>query len=469
MAEEEALIAWDLTWSAETPEVRHRGSDRTVGSLTIRVGGEEVWGHEDGEWPWIELLEWLTRSWPWLRADDGAPYPWFADLPSLSALEPVMAYAMRDEAAATYERAEQELWDFRQTHDLAKALVGGWSPPIVVWREGLLGHALTDSSHVTGSWQALLTSLTLLGDRIAERLGTLRAPDERSQAVLEAWQRREEAPAFHWRPVLWGETKQSSVIEFVEGHWDEVLTDGLEFSPILAAARMSYSLGDDVARHILDMVRAVEAYSTDVSDVARILAESVDIEPSARPYEQAYAYANAFRDFAGVVPSDPFDPEKWLRDHGVHVEEIFLGSAAIDAVAAWGPRNGPAVLVNRDGQHAKSQVGRNVSLAHEIGHLLMDRDSALPAAEVLGGRVSPKVEQRARAFAAELLLPQQIARERFSGLTTQADARSTVKSLTGRYGVSQEVIAWQARNSGVWLDGQVYAYLRSRVPVPERF
>jgi len=86
----------------------------------------------------------------------------------------------------------------------------------------------------------------------------------------------------------------------------------------------------------------------------------------------------------------------------------------------------------------------------------------------LGGRLNPTVEARARAFAAEVLLPRQDAGEELATADAQSVARA-VRSLTSRYRVSKELVAWQARNSSIPLDDEVRDYLRGLVVTPSRF
>jgi Zn-dependent peptidase ImmA (M78 family) len=86
---------------------------------------------------------------------------------------------------------------------------------------------------------------------------------------------------------------------------------------------------------------------------------------------------------------------------------------------------------------------------------LVDTDGALPAVEVLGGRVPPDVERRANAFAAELLLPRSRAREvsrQHLGRSTTPDARKSqvqrlVDQLADEFDVSHETVAWHVNNS----------------------
>lgn len=53
------------------------------------------------------------------------------------------------------------------------------------------------------------------------------------------------------------------------------------------------------------------------------------------------------------------------------------------------------------------------------------------------------VERRARAFAAELLLPRHIAGQAF--LDHEGEEARTARSLCSRFGVSTELLAWQVR------------------------
>jgi Zn-dependent peptidase ImmA (M78 family) len=75
-------------------------------------------------------------------------------------------------------------------------------------------------------------------------------------------------------------------------------------------------------------------------------------------------------------------------------------------------------------------------------------------------------EARARAFAAELLLPRSVAGE---ALAASKDPEGDVRRLCRRYNVSQEIVAWQARNSLLPLRALVTAYLRPLVSRPDAF
>ena len=91
--------------------------------------------------------------------------------------------------------------------------------------------------------------------------------------------------------------------------------------------------------------------------------------------------------------------------------------------------------------------GETTTLAHEICHLLLDRDGALPVAEVLNGNSPERLEKRARAFAAELLLPRNVAAKE---VRMAASVNVAVTTLSSVYEVSTELACWQIINSDAY-------------------
>lgn len=464
-------IQWALAWSEPTGEPPRSAVDATSGTLTVKISGTELWGAADPDWSWIELLEWLTRSWVWLRGEDGLPlavssYLGSSPVVSLGALKAKLEQETYGESAAGRSRAQMSLWDFLETHDLSRALAGASAPSIVLWREGLVGHVLTDDSRYFAHWSHVLEALNGLGNKIASRLDQLHG-DERAQAALNAWKSRDDVPVSDWLRIARGQDDPASTVP-LPTQWDDLQADQVEHSPILAAARMTSRLTANLADSILKQIAGIPLNKSSIDAVSLEVQKTLSVEVSSPPWEQGYEFARAFRRYLGPG-ENPFKPDAWLKSVGVSVHDVRLATKDVEAIAVWGPRNGPAVLINRDGLASSRASGRNASLAHEIGHLLMDRAGALPAAEVLGGKVDPLVEQRARAFAVEILLPKSVAGARLSNAAEVREVRTLVASLANRYGVSHEVVAWQVRNSDVPLHADIIEYLRTLVSYPDRF
>ena len=113
------------------------------------------------------------------------------------------------------------------------------------------------------------------------------------------------------------------------------------------------------------------------------------------------------------------------------------------AVQAWQARDGHDRL-----KVIEAATGYPPELVAEVESVFYsedERDWTTPRSEVLGGRAAKHVVQRARAFAAELLLPREVAGQVFSDY--EDDEARAARSLRARFGMSSELLAWQAKNS----------------------
>jgi Zn-dependent peptidase ImmA (M78 family) len=227
---------------------------------------------------------------------------------------------------------------------------------------------------------------------------------------------------------------------------------------------MSGSLTIEQTAQVLRSIASLPHAPSDVLDglVEEIATEIVDCS---YVYDEGLEAARALRRHLGIESTVRVEPKEILEQLGVPVHVISVARAeALEAFAVWGPRRGPAVFVNDVGRRAKD--GRRVTLAHELCHLLLDRDGALPVGDVMRGREPGHIEARARAFAAELLLPQQVAGEEYAAWS--GDAKKLARRLGRRYGVSLEMVAWNIRNSGVAIEPEDRAALRTLIGAPWR-
>lgn len=467
VARAEGPLAWNLAWASSSPSKTPTG--RTEGELTVRLDDRVDWFSTGSfTWTWIELLEWLGESWTALRAEDGLPLP--LDPASFADLIRLIEREARYSAGAASQEMESMWWEFFEAHDMSRALGGAWPRPLLVWREGNIAHILTDDEHFRGSWSTVRESLVALGDAISDRLSPL--SDGRSLRARNQWLARDDISDASLVGVVSGLPRSQTdfIVGLLPKQGAGIRLGEVEHDEILAAARMSSQLTRPAIEAILRELSGVgrrDARELDAVELA--VRDGVVIAPGAKPYEQGYLYALRLREHLALGTDQPFDVLRNLRDWGVDYLEVSLGTALVDAVACWGPRHGPAVLINVDGKHSGSLSGRRASVAHEIGHLLVDRAGALPAVEVLGGRVNPAVEARARAFAAELLLPREVAGRALGNATDLTSATRAIRSLVSRYRVSREIVAWQVRNSDAPVAEEVRDYLRSLVSVPRRF
>src|SRR6202035_3436016 len=178
---------------------------------------------------------------------------------------------------------------------------------------------------------------------------------------------------------------------------------------IVIAARMAPThLSDNEVIQLLNSIDGLPTHptSSSLSETSSAAIRWLDdhFDPKWEDFDEGYAAANWLRKRSDAKDDRQFDVEKLLEAWGVAVVAREF-AMSLDAVAVWGPTHGPAIVINVNGMHSRSSRGRRATLAHEICHLLLDRNSALPVLEVLGGRVARGIEARAGAFGAELLLP----------------------------------------------------------------
>lgn len=318
-------------------------------------------------------------------------------------------------------------------------------------------------------FRSVVSTLGALGDELAKRLCDI--SDARAQAAVHAWESREEIALKDRLAIAIGVTAQRLEELSAGSTLADMFELSTQFEPneLVAAARM---MGDALSpkhmKNVLARLRRVKPRASErLGQYTQAVKDMREETRDAPPFDQGYALARWFRKEVLRIPDmERVDPEGFLTSQGVDVQRASLDTELIDAICVWGPRHGPSILLNSEGRHNSGAAGLRATLAHELCHVLADRDGALPFAEVLGGRVSRRVEARARAFAAELLAP---IGEVGPAFASSSDPRQTMRALQRRYMVSQEVIAWQARNSGQTLPSATWEYLRTCVSRPGRF
>jgi len=424
-------------------QLSEQGKHLGVGSLRVALGKSQIWCNEAGRgihWTWIDLLEQLARSWPFLEYEESVPRGTYeSTLALLRRGHP----ATRDFDFEPVTEVSRETCIFLRRHNLSTGVEGLYLPSFSLLREGR--KMWVASSHVAKlmDFRETLSALATLGDVLAESIGSA-DQDDRSRLAVEAWRTREPSA----RAAVEIKVGASQFALVPEGQtvasYFEVANDGDYESPLLLAARMSAAVPLERRREILELVRAVPGIG-----ISKLLEEtsreaSKELPTYAEPpHRQGEILARWARKKFELAPYAKADPEKMLKELGVEIRQHHFGVEMIDAIGCWSLNHGPAVLVNLDGKHAHAGPGRRATLAHELAHVLVDRHGSLPVAEVLGDEAPRFPEQRASAFAAELLLPKNVAAERIRAAT---DIEWVIGALRREFDVSRELAAWQVIN-----------------------
>ncbi|WP_412851504.1 ImmA/IrrE family metallo-endopeptidase [Ectothiorhodospira shaposhnikovii] len=411
-------------------------------------------------WTWVDLLQGLARIWPWLRLEEGYPLPLSPEHPGQ--LMGAAEERWRDLAQGQVEVEEDALYDFRQRHDLSLLLRGISLPPLWWVKEGR--EAVFWSPDCSGPVRMSHREALSLWSEVAGFLCDALAESEtpRAKEAVRRWQTRKEVGAAQCLPVIsgmdWpelaelaGTNAHADIANFLEyavpaqGDQEDDLLLGNE---LLMAARMTTGyVGVQHQRKILLAIKALPRCATPTLDeLSKLAPTPLEGQPA---WQQGYDLAHWLRPGLGLVPGDLVEPEHYLKDWGVELRDIDL-PAPLDALAVWGLAHGPAILCNTHAlSRSSTRNGRRTALAHEICHLLLDREGALPVAEVLRGGSPRWAEKRANAFAAEFLLPREEVALRVSASN---DLLSTLELIEQQFQVSRELICHQLFNSTIGLE-----------------
>ena len=457
------------------------GERITTCMATVEIDGETVWpvrGEPDValEAQIDDLLGYLTEFWKPLMLRQVYPINVSPLRPSGLRLEAARRWA---ELLPPIVVKEEEAVDaFEEAHDLSRAFAGIFGLPsfwilrsgeeMIVETAGLLRRLPIGEAR---------RSLAATGDDICKRLASV--PGGRWGTAIEAWRRRGEgdpASLLAWSAGL----DQALARSFIEEgtlaaprDFDDAANDNDE---LRIAARMAGALPPTQIREIVGLAR--QFGKLEAEKLRKLASEcSRHIEQhfaDSKPFVQGEVSAGFVREWLGIAKEERVDVFALVMSLGVAVRTARAEPPTLDGLAIWGKLHGPGAFLNeasnrilpRPGDVTKS-AGARVTLAHELCHLLLDGDHALSAVEVLKARMPVGVEQRAKSFAGEFLLPTISAAAAWVEAGRpfgQSEIKQVVIDLTERFGVTRSVAAWKLEHGAALQDIELSAVLDAVAP-----
>ncbi len=208
---------------------------------------------------------------------------------------------------------------------------------------------------------------------------------------------------------------------------------------------LSPRISDAAAAALLAAYFAAQTTGPAGAALARfVVDEPAWLAPS--PWDNGYALALDLLDEADPDPdASATRIEDLVAALGVAAREVALGPDGPRGVALAGEALRPTILVNAESP-ANDGRGRRFTLAHELCHILFDRERARPLTHSSTPWASPSVEQRANAFAAMLLMPPHRAKRPVaSGLE---ELKHGIDRLAGRLNVGRVALKHHLANLG---------------------
>ena len=465
------------------------------GAFQLWVRGRNLCAHIDqGEelrschWYLLPLLEWLCENWDPLFHEERPPAGrrgiWTAS--EVSGIASASAYAIEADETRLDEFEQQYEW--RERHTLRAARQGGIFPDVrfrrfrdqveVSWTANPLpgaedvhfmspaGTDYLSPSAVAHPLHEVLTSAAewlhaQLPDSercstLVETVGALRSrqrtPDriawlaklgDAQDQMVQRWRRVEEFA----HSIAGGSAKKAADAAFGVHGSSEVVVEGSCTAALLFGST-SPTIDDPDARSLAGLL--LEAYDAAPVDG---LAEYVFEEPldSGRPpWQHGYDLAEELLDALDrndVAASDS-TLEAWLADWRVRVEEIVLNDAEVRAVSFVSDKHAPTVALNMSHRTAADSRARRFTLAHELCHLLHDRSYGARLAIASGPWAPQRIEKRANAFAAWLLMPPDRLRPAIAQAHGAINTHEGISAVAHALDVSRSALVWHLFNLG---------------------
>ena len=447
-------LKFSLGWiSAE------EGSHRvTTAVLGVSIGEFAIWPVEGASEVSLEiqaddLLSHLVEFWKPLILRQTYPIGARPDRPSFLRAEAERRWSGQPSVVA--EREGELVTAFEDAHDLSRCFAGQFGlPPLWLVREGEKMLVETRSALHLPAFSATRDALVQAGNEIAERL--VSSGDERWADLVEAWRDRDDgdpAVLLAWSASLDRETARRLRADAILSAPKSVKEAADDNDELRVAARMASALPPEQIRQIIRLAKGLTKQPAPKLDaIGSRTFEYIDRHfADHRPYEQGEAAANFLREQLDLASVGAVDIFGLIEDFGAALLLERVEPSTLFALAVWGRHHGPAILLNEGSLRTRrTGLGQNpaarVTLAHELCHLLLDRGHALGAVEVLNSRMPLPVEQRAKAFAGEFLLPGRVAADSWlkaKSPRSMDGLGALLRNLARRYGVTRSVAAWK--------------------------
>lgn len=444
------------------------------GGITVYLRDIPVWfsGVESDpqpvKWNWIGLVSFFTSNWSWLFSEQSYPlqiHRPYMYLPSDYSKLRMFAFDKDILSEDDYQN-ESVLKSFFSRHNLSEAVPGIDLPPIFMLRSG-------NTCVVTSGKNQVIVGIneiyTLLSDVVSEVISWIDIDNNQlGEVLINRWNQRDaiakDTISSNLNLLLNMTIEEVADITNNDSEYWELSWTGPLFqeSDIFAAARMSSGYVTlEQQKNILNIIKRCELISaTQLDNATQFISWKHKGDGS---HKQGYVIAAKLREFLRVDNDQPINPDDLLSKWGIPIVEVAMPNSSIEAIACWGKNHGPLIILNRgEGKKGSHINGRMFTLAHEICHLLVDRNSTLDVCEVLGGGTLALFEKRANAFAAEILFPCELAARLLRKATVPVS--ELIETWRTDYHVTKENIARQILNhesDGIILSSSDRDYLVS--------
>lgn len=470
------------------------------GGFQIWVEGRNLCAHQDGgerfesvHWYLLPLFEWLVANWDPLLHEEKLPVKNAAEAAWQSLRQtqfPPLMMEDDDERAERWER-EWQSWYFR--HSLYVARQGGLFPEILIrrWRDSIeISWGATPGRHEEDSFLFLdgktgvaRVSPKLVAEALEEVLAGAvdylvdQSPESERLRALQKGIKRLRKPVekandrLAWLAGLGVDASRfQKGWKRVRNHFKDlpkkdrsglftVEVGGLVIEGSCHAALMfgtvSPTLDESSVLRISEAMVELHEPGAESEELSALVHSEpiVDTEPS---WEQGYELAQEVLENMShwTKEGELLDMDSILYTLGVNVGDLELSDRTIRGLAIAGPDFRPGIRVNVSHEANGYPSGRRFTLAHELCHLLFDREAGRRLAMASGPWAPRDIERRANAFAAMFLMPRDMVFKATKEMTVNLESTEGVAWVAKHLGASFDATLWHLTNLG-FLDDEV--------------
>lgn len=166
--------------------------------------------------------------------------------------------------------------------------------------------------------------------------------------------------------------------------------------------------------------------------------------PNQDQYKSGYSLALNFMDDFSDSFQKSATLENILDALEITLREEQFSDANMRGVALAGKNISPIIFINTNNKFNNAHTGKRFTAAHELCHLLFDNQYGQEVGISSGPWAPAGIEKRANAFAAMLLMPEEVIEEKMESIRTISP--DTVKSLADDLQVSQRALVEHLHN-----------------------
>lgn len=457
------------------------------GSFTVWTHGENLGAHvEQGEvvdsahWYMLPLMEWFTDNWDPLLHEERLPLR----NAGASAAESLGRTRMPPVSLKQVDDFEWlDTWsDWWGRHSVRSAREGGLFPDVYLRRYRDTWEVSTGAEPLPGipadctflapnrtyyanlqnAAEAVRQVLGAAAQELQRRLPESQRVQSLTEKIADLTSPAHEASRMAWLAGLGNRSSQvaravTETLSSVDERIRQSIISTRRSTPLVvvgsAYARLLYgavSPATDLSDVLLLTRSIVENYVDDAASWLSGLDLPLDVAEISQlsPGEQGSRLGEKACELLCGDSADWIDVESVVSRLDIAVSEIELSDVEVRAVSVFGPTQRPHVFRNARTRWGQTSAVNRFTLAHELCHLLLDREYGDELAIATGPWAPLAIEQRANAFAAAFLMPTWLLRDALIGETARADDPDTIKSVSARLRVSASSLIDRLYNLG---------------------